>query len=135
MMLSLGTCSLGCQKLSGPAGKPRAQAHWGTGGVFSKGWLTGGGRWTEISGWPKGMRHLWLTGTQSQGGGAVEGQTLVNLTRLGPSLSGCPTEGRDGVCPEALGGKLTSDEVGHGVGGHKESLLHPEQQCNLLLQL
>lgn len=30
---------------------------------------------------------------------------------------------------------LTRDEVGHGVGGHKQGLVHPQQLGGLFLQL
>lgn len=30
---------------------------------------------------------------------------------------------------------LTRDEVGHGVGGHKQGLVHPQQLGSLFLQL
>lgn len=30
---------------------------------------------------------------------------------------------------------LTRDEIGHGVGGHKQGLLHPQQLCSLFLKL
>lgn len=37
--------------------------------------------------------------------------------------------------PSSEGGQtLTRDEVGHGVGWHKQGLLHPKQLCSLLLQ-